>query len=125
MIHIPGRTYYLEDSSGDQATAELWVQTISSLQVTVHDLLWPSIDLSPTSHAPSTKIYRPSTDSPRPSTDLPISSRQARLAEVARESGAEPMSPINPARLAAMDSFRSVDEEMSVRRCGRGATDRP
>lgn len=81
MIHIPGRTYYLEDSSGDQATAELWVQTISSLQ--------------------------------------------ARLAEVARESGAEPMSPINPARLAAMDSFRSVDEEMSVRRCGRGATDRP
>jgi len=72
MIHIPGRTYYLEDSSGDQATAELWVQTISSLQ--------------------------------------------ARLAEVARESGAEPMSPINPARLAAMDSFRSVDEEMSVRR---------
>ena len=31
-IHTPGRTYYLEDVAGDQATAELWVQTISKIQ---------------------------------------------------------------------------------------------
>ena len=31
-IHTPKRTYYLEDGSGDEATAELWVQTICSLQ---------------------------------------------------------------------------------------------
>ena len=31
-IHTPGRTYYLEDVAGDQATAELWVQTISNIQ---------------------------------------------------------------------------------------------
>ena len=31
-IHTPGRTYYLEDASGDEATAEMWVQTICNLQ---------------------------------------------------------------------------------------------
>ena len=31
-FHTPKRTYYLEDGSGDEATAELWVQTICSLQ---------------------------------------------------------------------------------------------
>ena len=31
-IHVPGRTYYLEDASGDQAMAESWVQTICNVQ---------------------------------------------------------------------------------------------
>jgi hypothetical protein len=31
-IHTPARTYYLEDAAGDEATAELWVQTICNLQ---------------------------------------------------------------------------------------------
>ena len=31
-VHTPGRTYHLEDASGDSAVAELWVQTICSLQ---------------------------------------------------------------------------------------------
>ena len=31
-IVTPGRTYYLEDASGDEGVAELWVQTICSLQ---------------------------------------------------------------------------------------------
>ena len=31
-IHTPGRTYYLEDATGDSSVAELWVQTICHLQ---------------------------------------------------------------------------------------------
>jgi len=31
-VHTPGRTYYLEDASGDDDIAELWVQTICNLQ---------------------------------------------------------------------------------------------
>ena len=31
-VHVPGRTYYLEDAAGDQATAELWVRTICDAQ---------------------------------------------------------------------------------------------
>ena len=31
-IYTPLRTYYLEDAAGDEAVAELWVQTICDLQ---------------------------------------------------------------------------------------------
>ena len=31
-VHTPQRTYYLEAALGDEADAELWVQTISKLQ---------------------------------------------------------------------------------------------
>jgi len=70
MIHIPGRTYYLEDANGDQGTAERWVQTISTLQM-----------------------------------------RQAE-----QRGAEEPKSPMPAGKLHLMDSFRSVDDEPSVRR---------
>ena len=31
-VHTPGRTYYLQDAAAEDATAELWVQTISRIQ---------------------------------------------------------------------------------------------
>ena len=54
-IHTPGRTYYLEDASGDEAIAELWVQTICSLQARPSP---PTAGQLPSSPAPAMQPAR-------------------------------------------------------------------
>ena len=34
-VHVPGRTYYLEDAEGKQETAELWVRTLMKLRARI------------------------------------------------------------------------------------------